>query len=143
MDQTREWITPLEAALEMSMRNRKIIFPDDIKQMRLHNRLDSNAVMQISNRLWLYDRNYIVSGAPVPIKRNQATIERECEYIASWLEDFPATVTRLQEMGYAFYDDNKKNNEAIQKAKIIQKERQARRKENQSGRYLGKITKTA
>jgi hypothetical protein len=121
----RDWITPLEASLEMSIRNGIFISPDDIKQMRLHDRLDEQAIMRVSNRLSLYDREYIAQRAPIPNKRGRTTIESTD--VATWIEEYPQTIQRLEEEGFSIPDK--------EDAHRIIEERKKRRDASRAGRH--------
>src|SRR5438105_2793925 len=91
-----DWISPLEASLEMSLRQGCYISPDDIKQAR--KRLPQGAHMPISNRLSVYSRNAIRQAKinKVPSKQKQPDLS----VVISWLWEFPETIRHLEREGF-------------------------------------------
>lgn len=92
-----KWITPQEASLEASIRAGHYVAPDDIKQLRLKGKIPPAYVQQASGQIWLYDRDYIISGDATPKKRVQTPIT--VEHLISWL-NYPQTLAALQREGF-------------------------------------------
>ncbi len=93
-----EWITPLEASLEASVRSGVFISPDDIKQLRNRGRIAEEHTQRLSNRLTLYSRQYLLSPElKMPTKRNSPI---KAEHVATWLEEYPGRVEALESEGF-------------------------------------------
>ena len=93
-----EWITPLEASLEVSVRSGVFISPDDIKQLRNRGRITEEHTQRLSNRLTLYSRQHLLSPElKMPAKRNSPI---QAEHVATWLEEYPERVTSLEGEGF-------------------------------------------
>jgi len=71
MDAEEIWISPADAAHEMSKKAGCKITPDDLKQMRRRGKL--KCVKRINERISLYNRKEIREVAP-PKKRNPESI---------------------------------------------------------------------
>jgi hypothetical protein len=92
--QLSEWISPLEAALEMSVRGGCYISPDDIKQAR--KRLPEGAHIPVSKRASVYRRENIRD-----LKINKREQEQPSkEVVVSWLWEFPETIQQLEQEGF-------------------------------------------
>ncbi|MBA2681044.1 MAG: hypothetical protein H0U76_21940 [Ktedonobacteraceae bacterium] len=94
-----EWISPLEASLEASIRAGILISQDDIKQLRNKGKIPDAYTQRVSNRLTLYSRQYLLSpDFRLPAKRVSNPIEPD--HVATWLEEYPQTVARLEQEGF-------------------------------------------
>lgn len=99
MTQTKlnEWISPLEASLEMSIRKGYYILPDDIKQAR--RRLPEGSHIAISKRGSVYKRESIKD---FTINKQKAKQEKpNKDIVATWLWEFPDTIEQLEEEGFS------------------------------------------
>lgn len=113
-----EWISPLEASLEMSIRKGCYISPDDIKQAR--GRLPEGSYISISKRGSVYKRESIRN---FTINKQKAKQEKpSTEVVASWLWEFPETVKQLEEE--KFFIPNKED------ALKLLKEQEANKQKN-------------
>lgn len=92
-----EWIASLEACLEISIRKGFYVSPDDLRQLRNKHKIDEQYINQLSKRIVLYDRRYIVEHLPAPHKRVEHKLEPE--HIATWLELYPQTIINLLKSG--------------------------------------------
>jgi len=89
-----EWISPLEASLEMSIRGGCYISPDDIKQAR--KRLPEGSYIPVSKRSSVYKRDNIRE-----LKINKREQEQPpIEAVVSWLWEFPETIKHLEQEGF-------------------------------------------
>lgn len=123
---TIEWITPLEASLEVSIRKGFFVSPDDLKQLRNRGKIDKQYVRHASKRLTLYDRAFIVEQLPAPTKHQDSPIEGK--HVADWLEDCSETVGSLLAQGFSV--------PCLEDAQRIIKERQTERRQRKNrGRY--------
>ncbi len=95
----KEWITPLEASLEMSVRKGYYVSPDDIKQLRNAGRLPESAYMVVSKRASIYSRQAIRDFTGSFNKREQRP--PEIATVAAWLWEFPETIAALEKEGLA------------------------------------------
>lgn len=95
----KEWITPLEASLEMSVRKGYYVSPDDIKQLRSTERLPESAYMVVSKRASIYNRQAIRDFTGSFNKREQR--EPEAATVSSWLWEFPETIAALEKEGFS------------------------------------------
>lgn len=133
MSQTTEWITPLEASLEVSVRKGFFVSPDDLKQLRNTGKIDKQYVKHASKRLTLYDRSFIVAELPAPTKRHEPAIE--AKHVADWLEDCTETIGSLLKQGFRIPD--------LEAAQCIVREREEEREQRKNkglnrGRYSPK-----
>lgn len=90
-----EWISPLEASLEMSIRKGCYISPDDLKQAR--KRFPEGAYIPVSKRASVYKRSLI---RKLTINKRDERPPSQ-EVVVSWLWEFPETITSLEQEGYA------------------------------------------
>jgi len=130
---TTEWITPLEASLEVSIRKGFFVSPDDLKQLRNTGKIDKQYIKHASKRLTLYDRSFIVEQLPTPTKRQERPVE--AKDVADWLEDCAETIGILLRQGFHIPD--------IEKAQRLVKEREQERQRRKDdkvnrGRYSQK-----
>lgn len=126
MPQTTEWITPLEASLEVSIRKGFFVSPDDLKQLRNTGKIDAQYVRHASKQLTLYDRNFIIEQLPAPTKRQDSSIEPI--HVAHWLENCAPTIGLLLREGFQIPH--------LVAAQEVVKKREAERKQHKGrGRY--------
>lgn len=92
-----EWIGPLEASLEMSIRRGIYISPDDIKQLRNKKRLPEGSYLTVSNRSTIYQRQTIRDFQGLK-KREVVPIGKDL--VVNWLWEFPKTIQALEQEGY-------------------------------------------
>lgn len=90
-----EWIGPLEASLEMSIRGGCYISPDDIKQAR--ERLPKGSYIPVSKRASIYKRDSIKE---FTINKRDSKLPNK-DVVASWLWEFPKTVKHLEQEGFS------------------------------------------
>jgi hypothetical protein len=90
-----EWISPLEAALEMSIRGACYISPDDIKQAR--KRLPEGSYIPVSKRASVYKRDSIQKLKINKREQGEPTVET----VVSWLWEFPGTIEVLEQEGFS------------------------------------------
>lgn len=118
-----EWISPLEAALEMSIRGDCYISPDDIKQAR--KRFPDGSYIPVSKRASVYKRSSI-QGLKIN-KREKG--EPPVETVVSWLWEFPETIEVLEQEG--FFIPRK------EEAQIILDAQRSRKQSNPKPRKIG------
>lgn len=110
---TAEWITPLEASLEISIRKGHFVSPDDLKQLRNKGKIDKQYLLRVSNEITLYKRDFIVSDLPAPNKRTKQ--DAPVEYVAKWLEEYPETIVALMRDGFVIPNLEEANTKVAQK----------------------------
>lgn len=115
--------------MAMSLKHGYYISPDDIKQLRLHGKIDERHIKKMTMRLSLYDRNYLLSEVKPPNKRASSQTTITDEIIATWLESCQQEKERLEKEGIYISSSQQ---EAAQK---IIEQRELSRQEKRVGRY--------